>query len=296
MPSHHSVRTHADTALTQRRPLRLIAAVLFAFVVAGVAATGEDPGLRATVAGPSAAVAAPAAAPAQAPATAAPTTAQIESARRYAMARRGVVSFAVTGTDGRLRGLRTTRRYWSASVIKAMLLVAYLERLDRRDQPLRASDRALLGPMIRRSDNATTNRVYVAVGNAGLDVVARRAGMTRFRPSPQWGGSLITAQDQARYFRRIDRLAPERTRAYARRLLQTIVPSQRWGVPQAVPAGTKVLFKGGWRSGHGGRIVNQVAKLERDGRVISVAILTDGNPSHDYGTESVRGVAARLLR
>ncbi|HEX2231774.1 MAG TPA: M15 family metallopeptidase, partial [Thermoleophilaceae bacterium] len=41
--------------------------------------------------------------------------------------------------------------------------------------------------------------------------------------------------------------------------------------------------------------VHEVALLERDGKRFSVAVLTDGNPSHEYGTQTLRGVARRLL-
>jgi hypothetical protein len=29
---------------------------------------------------------------------------------------------------------------------------------------------------------------------------------------------------------------------------------------------------------------------------MAIAVLTEGNPSHGYGRETVRGIAARLLR
>jgi hypothetical protein len=57
-----------------------------------------------------------------------------------------------------------------------------------------------------------------------------------------------------------------------------------------------VLFKGGWRPLSGLNVVNQSALLEHDGRRVAVAVLSDGNRSHAYGTETVRGVARRLLR
>jgi hypothetical protein len=39
-----------------------------------------------------------------------------------------------------------------------------------------------------------------------------------------------------------------------------------------------------------------VAFLEQGETRISLAILTEHNPSHRYGTATIRGVAARLLR
>ena len=41
--------------------------------------------------------------------------------------------------------------------------------------------------------------------------------------------------------------------------------------------------------------MSQVALLESGDRRIALAILTDGDPSHHYGTETLRGIATRLL-
>ena len=216
------------------------------------------------------------------------------AARAYARTRLGHVSFAVrTPRHGYGFRSRTTAR--SASVVKAMLMVAYLNHASVRGRDLTAEDRALLGPMIRWSSNAAATRVRDFVGNSALEHLARRARMPRFRAMPIWGASVTSAGDQSRFFLRIDRLTVERHRAYAMRLLNTIVRGQRWGVARARPSAWALYFKGGWGSGTGA-VDHQVALLRRGERRVSVAILTTGNPSHSYGKETLRGVARRLLR
>jgi hypothetical protein len=42
--------------------------------------------------------------------------------------------------------------------------------------------------------------------------------------------------------------------------------------------------------------VHEAALFKRGGRRFSLVVLTDGNPSHDYGTETLRGVAQRIFR
>ncbi len=62
--------------------------------------------------------------------------------------------------------------------------------------------------------------------------------MHRFTPvTGLWGLSQIDALDQARYFLRIDSLVTPRHRAYALKLLNTITPTQRWGIARVRPPG-----------------------------------------------------------
>jgi beta-lactamase class A len=198
-------------------------------------------------------------------------------------------------TEGHLYGVDTRRTVPSASVLKAMLLVAYLRRPDVRDRPLRKVDRDLLAPMVRWSDNVAATRVRDIVGDHGLVRLANRVGMRAFAPAPVWGLSRIDAADQTLFFLHLDGYVPRRHRATAMHLLSSIVPSQRWGIARVRPPGWALYFKGGWGSGSGA-VDHQVALLRRGERRVSVAILTTNSPSHAYGKRTLRGVAARLLR
>ena len=219
----------------------------------------------------------------------------VGAAANYASHRHGVIAFAVR-TPTRHWGWHATRVFPSASVLKAMLLVAYLDLPSVRARSLGPQDRALLAPMIRRSDNADAGRVLGIVGAARLRGLAYRAGMRRFTPvTGIWGLSRIDAADQARYFLRIDSLLAPRHRAYALKLLNTITPAQRWGIARVRPPGWRLYFKGGWGSGTGW-VDHQVALLTRGDERVSVAILTFQDGSHAYGKETLRGIAARLLR
>jgi hypothetical protein len=173
-----------------------------------------------------------------------------------------------------------------------MLLIAYLNRRDVRGRPLRAGDKALLRPMITRSDNRAASRVRDVVGNAGLAKLARRAHMKDFATAPSWGATRISAYDQARLFWRLDRFVPRRHRRYARSLLAGVIGPQRWGIPPALPAGWRIYFKGGWLPP---RVVSQVGLIERGDKRIAIAVLTGGNPSFAYGQQTITGVARRLL-
>lgn len=222
------------------------------------------------------------------------SAAAIRAAQRFARSREGVVAFAVLERGSkRVRGLRRTTRFRSASVVKAMMLVSVLRRAGKRR--LSETERALLWPMITRSDNDAASAIYGQIGADGLRRVARAAGMRKFTPSSVWGVSQITAADQVRFFLRIDRLVPRAHRRYARKVLSSITTEQRWGIaPVARRKHLKAFFKGGWVTG----ITHQVALLERkrDGKRIALAVLTRNSSSMSYGEETIERIAARVLR
>lgn len=223
----------------------------------------------------------------------------VDSAAAFAAGRRGQVSFAVRAQcrEARVRGwgLGEDRVAPSASMLKAMLLVAYLERGEVRFRPLRRDERALLAPMVRRSDNATATRVLQRIGSARMQRAARRWGMRRFHLGAPWGSSTITAREQARFWLHLDLRLPPRHRAYALALLRDIVPTQRWGIARVAPSGWTLRFKGGWGSGTGA-VDHQGALLTRGRARVSVVVLSTAQGTHEHGTATLRGVAWRLLR
>jgi hypothetical protein len=219
----------------------------------------------------------------------------VKAALHYVHTRKGSVRFAVR-TEGHLWGYRRTDGVHSASVVKALLLVAYLDDPRVRNRPLRAADRRLIDPMIRRSDNGAATRVLAFVGPQGVRATARRVGMRRFVLNPfVWGGSRIDASDQTRFFLHIDAHVVPRHRGTAMYLLRSVVPSQRWGVARVRHDGWRLYFKGGWGSGTG-LVDHQVALLRHGADRVAVAVLTTEDPDHAYGQQTLRGVFARLMR
>jgi hypothetical protein len=219
-----------------------------------------------------------------------PTPGHLQAARHFAAHRHGDVSFAVVDSAGHSRGgLHPATRRPSASVVKAMLLVAYLRRHAHEDLALQA--RRLLGPMVRVSDNNAANAIHAIVGDAGLRAVGRAAHMRHLTTGHGLFETGITAGDQARLFWRLDALLPRRHRVYARALLASVVEPQRWGVPRAARGRFHVLIKGGWRTG----LVHQSARVEWRGHHLALAVLTVGGPSMVYGERTIQGIAGRLL-
>lgn len=220
-----------------------------------------------------------------------PSTGAIRAARDFAADRDGDVAFAVTGERGGISGLDVDREFRSASLTKAMLLVAML----RREAKPTESERISLGYMIRLSDNASADTIYARVRDEGLLELARAAGMRRFAISGVWAGATVTPADQARFFLQADRLVPVRERRFARTLLETVSAEQTWGVPDAARPRWRTFFKGGWRPEDDGELVHQSALLERGGRRVAVSVMTTGDRDMTYGEKTIEGVARRLL-
>jgi Beta-lactamase enzyme family len=229
-----------------------------------------------------------------------PSRAAVRRAQRFA-AERGDVSFAVIDPSSGLQGYDPDRQFSSASASKALLLAAELRRLREEHARLDQETRDLLDPMITYSDNRAADAIYARVGDAGLEEVARRAGMDDFEATPGfWGGDQITAADMARFFYRLEANLVGPYGAYGKRLLGRIAPVERWGIPQAIGRGWTVWFKGGWRPAGqedtSGPVTHQAALLEhRGGERLALAVLSDEAPGAGGGFSAIEGIASRLL-
>lgn len=209
----------------------------------------------------------------------------IARAARFADAREGRVGFAVLDDRGLLRGLHRTSSFYAAGLVEAMLMVALLRRAG--DEPISAGDRDVLVTMMAHGDTPATIAAFDRVEREGLLRVARIAGMKGFSVIDHVLDAVITPADQARFLLHLDGLVPRRHREEARSLMAS---NGELDIA-TVARGGHVFARRGERS----RMVHEVAVLERDGRRVALAVLTSGQPSGDYGRETVRGVASRVL-
>jgi hypothetical protein len=224
-----------------------------------------------------------------------PRPAAVARAASYEAHRIGSTAFAVRDSEGRISGRNIHRRFLTASVVKAMLLVAYLRLKQARGQhTITSNDRSILAPMIEVSDNNAASRCQDIVGNPRLYALARAAHMTDFSIVGSFFNAMTSAADQARYFFEMNSLIPHEFVGYANYLLSHIVSYESWGIPAvARPRGYRVYFKGGWFLPF---LVNQAARLHGHGKRFAIAVLTYNDPSFTYGIDTIQGVAATLLR
>jgi hypothetical protein len=232
-----------------------------------------------------------------------PSMAAIQRAESYLNSTGGHTALAVVTSEGREYGVRIHDRFITGSLVKAMLLVAYLRRLDAIGQHyIDPTSNSILYPMINVSDNNAATQCWSIVGNSGLYAVARAAGMTDFSVDTsaswgaQWGAALLSAADQAKFFFEMDSLIPKEFVGYARYLLSTIAGYESWGIAAvARPLGYQVFFKAGWRPSPDIFLVNQAARLEGHGLTFSMAVMTDGDNGMGDGIDKIQGTTAALL-
>ena len=153
--------------------------------------------------------------------------------RRRARGRRRASRCAPAGAPGAGAARRPTgRRAWSRRCCSSPTCAGATWRpvaARRRARAAGPDGAALRQPRRGRvSTRGSACRRWSA-----LDAAGRDAGV---RPHPVWGGSTITADDQARLFLRIDRLVPRRHRAYAMGLLRGVIDVAALGHRRGRPA------------------------------------------------------------
>jgi hypothetical protein len=189
-----------------------------------------------------------------------------------------------------------------ASVVKLDILETLLSASDGTG--LSADNQGLAQQMIENSDNdAATSLWYAAGGTAGLAAYDDQAGLTRTTPSscvvcadfpwPGWGLTTTVPYDQITLLKQLIKPGPLLTsgeRQYALSLLENVTPGQAWGVSGGVPVGVTVALKNGWLPLNDDNTdwqINSEGWVSGDGRDYLISVLTTGNPSEQYGIDTI---------
>jgi beta-lactamase class A len=238
-----------------------------------------------------------------------PFTAPVTS---YLAGRAGVVAAAVYDLSTRqLWGIGPGTPQAEASVVKVDILETLLTQ--QGSEGLSGADQGLAQSMIEDSDNDSATDLWDAVGGAsGIRSFDARAGLANTTPSPcvecagfawpGWGLSTTTPADQIALLRQIalpGGLLSTAERGYVAGLMEDITPSQRWGVCAGVPAQATVALKNGWlpldESGTDWQI-NSVGWVSGLGRDYLIAVLSTGNPTEEYGIDTIDGLSGAVWR
>ena len=196
-----------------------------------------------------------------------------------------------------------------ASVVKLDILETLLSASDGTG--LSSDDQGLAEQMIEDSDNdAATSLWYAAGGTAGVAAYNDKVGLSRTTPSecvvcadfpwPGWGLTTTVPYDQITLLKQLIKPGPTLTsgeRQYALSLLENVTPDQAWGVSGGVPAGVTVALKNGWLPLNDDNTdwqVNSEGWVSGDGRDYLISVLTTGNPTEQYGIDTIGELSAMI--
>jgi beta-lactamase class A len=199
----------------------------------------------------------------------------------------------------------------AASVVKLDVLETLLAERGRSGTELSASDRTLAEQMIEDSDNDAATSLWDEVGGAGgIRSFNTSAGLADTVPSacvncpgfpwPGWGLTSTVPGDQLTLLRTLvepNALLTNPERSYALTLMENVTPDQRWGVSGGVPAQATVALKNGWlplNSANNDWQINSVGWVSGSGRDYLIAVLTTGNPTEQYGIDTIDQLAAMV--
>ncbi|MEV6422735.1 serine hydrolase [Streptomyces sp. NPDC051662] len=194
-------------------------------------------------------------------------------------------------------GLRATRQFDSASVVKVTVLATLLWDARKTNRELTERETELATAMITKSDNASTSALWKQLGSTKVKGFLKAAGMTRTVPGAggSWGLTQITAEDQGQLLSLVtaeNTVLGADSRAFILDRMRKVIPSQRWGVPAGAPAGATVQLKNGWlqRSTHGWR-VHSVGAFTGKGHDYTIAVLTQDDKTMNDGINTIQAVA-----
>ena len=231
------------------------------------------------------------------------------AAQSYVDSRNGTVRVAVYDlATGQEWSLGSGPAQAEASVVKVDILEALL---SQRPGGLTAGDQSLAQQMIEDSDNDAATSLWDLVGGStGIGAYNTRAGLSQTAPSlcvvcsgfpwPGWGLTTTTPGDQIVLLRRLVEPGGPLTaseRQYALSLMENVTQDQQWGVSSGVPAGVTVALKNGWLpldAANDNWQINSIGWVNGDGRDYLLAMLSTGNPSEQYGIDTLNSLGAMV--
>ncbi len=233
------------------------------------------------------------------------------TAASYVASRSGTVVAAVYDVAaGQTWTLGPQHPQAEASIVKLDILET-LYAQQGTGPALAGTDQSLAQRMMEDSDNAAATSLWNAVGGPGrIQSFNTVAGLTHTLPSscvtcpgfawPGWGLTTTTPADQIVLLRELiepSTLLTDAQRQNALELMENVTPGQRWGVTGGVPPQATVALKNGWLPLNSARTdwqINSIGWVKGSGRDYLVAVLTTGNPTEQYGIDTINRLSAMV--
>jgi hypothetical protein len=192
------------------------------------------------------------------------------------------------------------RHFDSASIVKAIILAALLRWHQETDTPLSTNEKYLATLMITESDNDAATDLWDELGMARLQHFLDLAKMneTELGTDGYWGFTQVTAHDEMLLLELLTKknsVLWNSSRSYELGLMAKVVDWQAWGVTAGTPADVTWHVKNGWLPDGGDDDddwhINSIGAFTGDGKDYMIAVLTDDNPSEQYGIDTIENVA-----
>jgi beta-lactamase class A len=221
----------------------------------------------------------------------------------YLATRTGNITVAVYDRiTGRMYEYRPGVAQTTASIIKVDILATLLHQAIVAHAPLDDGTADLAETMIENSDDDAAQTLWdQAGGSEAVGAFDRLVGMTdtTLNPNGYWGLSTTTAADQIALLKDLaapNALLDSPSRQYELGLMEDVEADQVWGVTGGVPSAVRVAIKDGWDPLDNGTTwqINSIGWVDGQGRDYLVAVLTNGNPTEDYGIATVEGISSVL--
>jgi beta-lactamase class A len=193
------------------------------------------------------------------------------------------------------------RHFDSASIVKAIILGALLRWHQETGEPLSSWEKSEATLMITESDNDAATALWDEVGMGRLQHFLDLAEMsqTQLGRGGYWGLTQVTAHDEMLLLELLtlpNSVLSAASRSYELGLMAQVIPSQAWGTPAGAPAGVTVHVKNGWLPDDTGWHVNSIGAFTGKGKNYLIAVLTDDNPTEQYGIDTIEAVARAVHR
>jgi beta-lactamase class A len=188
------------------------------------------------------------------------------------------------------------RHFDSASIVKAIILAALLRWHQETGTPLSPEEQQEATLMITQSDNDAATDLWDEVGMSRLQHFLDLAKMdqTRLGQDGYWGLTQVTAHDELRLLELLTQsnsVLTAASRSYQLGLMSQVISSQRWGTPAGAPSDVTVHVKNGWLPDGTGWHINSIGAFTGKDKNYLIAVLTDEDPSEQYGIDTVEAVA-----
>jgi hypothetical protein len=192
-----------------------------------------------------------------------------------------------------------------ASVAKVAIMVTVMDRAIREGRELTDWERTMLRPMMTVSDNDAATALWHNLGGGGtVEATLRSMGLVATKPDPAgaWGESRSTPKEVALLLAKLanGEILDPPSRNLALDLMSQVAPDQTWGVTAGVLTDrlqqTLIAIKNGWYPAPDGWWVDSAGLIlpGNDQPAYTIAVLTQQQPSLEYGVATIEGVAMQI--